>query len=100
MRLTPKELDRLTIFTVAEMARRRKNKGMKLNYPEAVGLITDEVMEQARAGMPYGQVLEYAGGILTGDDLMDGVADLINEILIEARFEDGTKLIVIEKPIK
>ncbi|HHX86930.1 MAG TPA: urease subunit gamma [Firmicutes bacterium] len=100
MRLTPKELDRLTIFTVAEMARRRKSKGIKLNYPEAVGLITDEVMEQARAGMPYEQVLEYASRILTRDDLMEEVADLINEILIEARFEDGTKLIVIEQPIK
>ncbi len=100
MRLTPKELDRLTIFTVAEMARRRKSKGVKLNHPEAVGLITDEVMEQARIGTPYEETLKYASNILTRDDVLEGVPELINEILIEARFEDGTKLIVIEQPIK
>lgn len=100
MHLTPKELDRLTIFTVAEMARRRKDNGIKLNHPEAVGLITDEVMEKARAGMAYEDVLEHASGILTREDVLEGVAELIDEILIEARFEDGTKLIVIVQPIK
>ena len=100
MHLTPKELDRLTIFTVAKMARRRKSKGIKLNHPEAVGLITDEVMEQARMGMSYEDALKYASGLLTREDVMEGVPELIHEILIEARFEDGTKLIVIEQPIK
>lgn len=100
MRLTPKEMDRLMIFTAAELARRRKSKGIKLNHPEAVALITDEVMEQARAGKSYEEVLEYASTILTKEDVLEGVPELINEILIEARFEDGTKLIVIEQPIK
>ncbi|HZK01663.1 MAG TPA: urease subunit gamma [Anaerovoracaceae bacterium] len=100
MHLTPKELDRLTIFTVAEMARRRKSKGIKLNHPEAMGLITDEVMEQARAGMPYEQISRYAKTLLTKDDVLDGVPELLNEVLIEAGFKDGTKLIVIDNPIE
>ena len=100
MRLTPKEMDRLTIFTAAELARRRHSRGIKLNHPEAVALICDELLEDARDGKSYEEVMERSAGILTKDEVMDGVAELANPIRIELGFLDGTKLIVVRDPIR
>jgi urease subunit gamma/beta len=99
MKLTPKELDRLTIFTLAELARRRKARGIKLNHPEAVALITDEVMEEARAGRSYHEVVAHGMQVLNEDDVMEGVAELASTLYIEPLFEDGTKLVVLHQPI-
>jgi urease subunit gamma/beta len=100
MKLTPREQDRLTIFTMAEMARRRRARGIPLNHPEAVALICDEVLEEARAGRPYGEVLELGGRLLERGDVMDGVAEMIPFIQVEALFPDGSKLLTIHRPIK
>ena len=100
MNLTPKELDRLTIFTLAELARKRKARGIKLNHPEAVALICDEVMEEARAGHSFDEVYAHAMQVLTEDDVMAGVAELASRIYIEPLFNDGTKLVVLHHPIQ
>lgn len=100
MKLTPKEQDRLTIFTLAELARRRRARGVRLNYPEAVALICDEVMEEARAGMDYDQVLQHGMQVLTEDEVMEGVAKLAETIFVETVFDDGTKLITLTRPIR
>src|SRR5215469_12676050 len=99
MKLTPKELDRLTIFTLAELARRRRARGIKLNHPEAVALITDEVMEEARAGRSYHDVVAHGMQVLNEDDVLEGVAELASTLYIEPLFEDGTKLVVLHQPI-
>jgi urease subunit gamma/beta len=99
MKLTPKELDRLTIFTLAELARKRKARGIKLNYPEAVALICDEVMEEARAGRSFDEVKAHGTQVLTEEDVMAGVVDLASRIYIEPLFDDGTKLVVLHHPI-
>jgi urease gamma subunit len=100
VRLTPKELDRLTIFSAAELARRRRARGLKLNHPEAVALICDEVMEEARAGRSYREVLEHGRGVLSRADVLDGVPELVGTIQVEAVFEDGTKLLTLHRPIR
>lgn len=100
MQLTPKEQDRLTIFTLAELARRRRARGIKLNYPEAVALICDEVMEEARAGKDYDEVIAHGMQVLTEADVMEGVPELASKIYIEPTFEDGTKLVVLHHPIR
>lgn len=100
MKLTPKEQDRLTIFTLAEMARKRRARGIKLNYPEAVALICDEVMEEARAGRGYDEVVAHGMQVLTEEDVMEGVAELASTISVEPLFDDGTKLVVLHKPIR
>jgi urease subunit gamma/beta len=100
MQLTPKEQDRLTIFTLAELARRRRARGIKLNYPEAVALICDEVMEEARAGRSYDEVIAHGKQVLTEADVMEGVADLASRIYVEPLFDDGTKLVVLHRPIQ
>ncbi len=100
MRLTPKEMDRLTIFTAAELARRRRNKGLKLNYPEAVALLSDELMEDGREGKSYEEVLQHATSILTCNDVLDGVPDLVTPLRLEVTFDDGNKLIYVEDPIR
>src|SRR5260370_19321409 len=100
MKLTPKEQDRLTIFTLAELARRRRARGMKLNYPEAVALICDEVMEEAGAGRSYEEVVAHGIKVLAEEDVMEGVAELANKIYIEPLFNDGTKLVVLHRPIQ
>jgi len=99
MRLTDKELDRLQIFTAAEMARRRKAKGLKLNYPESIALITDEVMEAVRAGATYAEVVDFAHQILTRDEVMEGVPELIPFVQLEVAFPDCTRLLTIRNPI-
>jgi urease subunit gamma/beta len=100
MKLTPKEQDRLTIFTLAELARKRRARGIKLNHPEAVALICDEVMEEARAGRSYDEVVAHGMQVLTEEDVMEGVAELASTISVEPLFDDGTKLVVLHKPIR
>jgi len=100
MKLTPKEQDRLTIFTLAELARKRRVRGIKLNYPEAVALISDEVMEEARAGRGYDEVIAHGMQLLNEDDVLPGVAELAETLYIEPLFDDGTKLIVLRSPIR
>ena len=100
MKLTPKEQDRLTIFTLAELARRRRARGIKPNYPEAVALICDEVMEEARAGRSYEEVIAHGKQVLTEADVMEGVAELASKIYLEPLFDDGTKLVVLHSPIQ
>ena len=100
MKLTPKEQDRLTIFTLAELARKRRARGIKLNYPEAVALICDEVMEEARAGGSYDAVVAHGMHLLTDEDVMKGVAELASRIYVEPLFDDGTKLVVLHRPIQ
>jgi urease subunit gamma len=101
MHLTPKEQERLLIFTAAEMARRRKRKGIKLNYPEAVAYISDEIQEKAREGDALvSDLIQYGATLLTRDDVMDGVGALLTELQVEALFPDGTKLVTVHQPIR
>jgi urease gamma subunit len=99
MRLTPTELDRLTIFTAAELARRRRAKGWKLTHPEALAIICDEMHEAARGGASYEQVVEAARTALGPDDVLEGVAELIGTVKIECLFGDGMRVLHVERPI-
>jgi urease subunit gamma/beta len=100
MLLTPTELERLTIFTAAELARRRRAKGLKLNYPEAVAIITDEILEGAREGRSVADLIGYGSTILSTDDVLSGIASMMNIIQVEGVFPDGTKLVTIHEPIR
>ncbi|MFN8523645.1 MAG: urease subunit gamma [Chloroflexota bacterium] len=100
MKLTPREQDRLTIFTMAELARKRLARGIKLNHPEAVALICDEVLEEARAGRSYAEALATGESVLKRADVIEGVAEMIPSIQIEAVFLDGSKLVTVHNPIK
>ena len=100
MRLTPREEDRLLLFTAAELARKRRARGLRLNHPEAVALICDEVLEATRDGQSYHDVLDLGGRVLGRDDVMEGVAEMIPLLQVEAMFEDGTKLLTIHRPIR
>src|ERR1700712_1852657 len=100
MNLTPTELDRLTIFSAAELARRYRSLGIKLSRPEAVALICDEVLTAARRDQPYEDIRDLAGRLLSTDDVMPGVMEMIPLICIEAGFAEGTKLIAIFDPIR
>ncbi|MBK4735580.1 urease subunit gamma [Noviherbaspirillum pedocola] len=99
MELTPREKDKLLIFTAALLAERRRARGLKLNYPEAVALITAAVMEGARDGRTVAELMSEGARILTRDDVMEGVAEMIPEIQVEATFPDGTKLVTVHHPI-
>jgi urease subunit gamma len=99
MELTPREKDKLLIFTAALLAERRKARGLKLNYPEAVALITAAVMEGARDGKTVAQLMAEGRTILTRGDVMEGVADMIGDIQVEATFPDGTKLVTVHQPL-
>ena len=100
MHLTPKEQKRLLIFTAAEMARRRKARGIKLNYPEAVAYISDEIQERAREGTAMvSELIQYGAQLLTRDDVMPGVPEMIPDVQVEATFPDGTKLVAVHEPI-
>jgi urease gamma subunit len=99
VKLTPKEMDRLTVFTMAELARRRQSRGIKLNHPEAVSIICDEVFEEARAGRTYDEAIEAARRVLTRDDVLPGVPEMIPILQIDAMFSDGTHLVTIRNPI-
>ena len=100
MKLTPREQDRLTIFTMAELARRRRARGLPLNHPEAVAFICDELLEEARAGRPYAEVVELGGRVLGRADVMEGIPEMLPLLQVEALFPDGSKLITIHQPIK
>jgi urease subunit gamma/beta len=100
MHLSPKESDRLLLFLAAELARRRRAGGLRLNYPEARALIADEICEGARRGQSVAELMDLGGGILTTDDVMPGVADLIDVLQVEPMFEDGQKLVTVHQPIR
>ena len=99
MELTPREIDKLTIFTAALVAERRKARGLKLNYPEAVAFITAAILEGARDGRTVAELMGYGATILGRDEVMDGVPEMIPEIQVEATFPDGTKLVTVHHPI-
>ncbi len=99
MELTPREKDKLLLFTAALLAERRKARGLKLNYPEAMALISAAVMEGARDGKTVAQLMSEGRTVLTRDDVMDGIADMIPDIQVEATFPDGTKLVTVHQPI-
>lgn len=100
MLLTPTELERLTIFTAAELARKRQSKKLKLNHPEAVAIIVDEVLEGAREGRSVAELISHGATILTTDDVMEGVRDMTPIIQVECMFPDGTKLVTVHDPIR
>ena len=100
MHLTPREQERLMLHTAADVARRRKERGVKLNYPEAAALLSATVMEAARDGMPVSELMVYGTTLLTTDDVMDGIADLLHDLQMEATFPDGTKLVTLHDPIR
>jgi len=99
MDLTPREKDKLLIFTAALLAERRRARGLKLNYPEAVAFITAAVMEGARDGRTVSDLMSYGTTLLGRDEVMEGVAEMIPEIQVEATFPDGTKLVTVHNPI-
>jgi len=99
MQLTPREKDKLLLFTAALLAERRKARGLKLNYPEAVAYISAAIMEGARDGQSVAELMSYGRTLLTRDDLMDGVAEMIPDVQVEATFPDGTKLVTVHEPI-
>lgn len=99
MDLSPREKDKLLIFTAALLAERRKARGLKLNYPEATAYISAAIMEGARDGKTVAELMSYGATLLTREDVMEGIAELIPEIQIEATFPDGTKLVTVHQPI-
>ncbi len=99
MELTPREKDKLLIFTAALVAERRKARGLKLNYPEAVALISAAILEGARDGRAVAELMSFGATILTRDDVMEGVPEMIPEVQVEATFPDGTKLVTVHHPI-
>jgi urease subunit gamma len=100
MQLTPQEKDKLLIFTAALLAERRKAKGLKLNYPEAIAYISAAILEGAREGRTVAELMSYGATWLTKDDVMDGIAEMIPEVQVEATFPDGTKLVTVHNPIQ
>jgi urease subunit gamma len=99
MELTPREKDKLLIFTAALLAERRKNRGLKLNYPEAVAYITAAIMEGVRDGKTVAELMAFGTTLLGRGDVMEGVPEMISEIQVEATFPDGTKLVTVHQPI-
>ncbi|MEE9397452.1 MAG: urease subunit gamma [Methylococcales bacterium] len=99
MELTPREKDKLLVFTAGLVAERRKARGVKLNYPEAIALISVEILEGARDGRSVAELMDYGRTILTQYDVMDGIAEMIDEVQVEATFPDGTKLVTVHNPI-
>ena len=100
MRLNPREKDKLLVSVAAMVARNRKQRGVKLNYPEAVALITDFVVEGARDGRSVADLMAAGAEVVTRDDCMDGIAEMIHDVQVEATFPDGTKLVTIHNPIR
>lgn len=100
MRLTPREIDKLLLHQAGELAKERKNRGVKLNYPEAVALISSECVERAREGATVAELMQYGRTLLSADDVMDGVAEMIDVVEVEATFPDGTKLVSVHNPIE
>lgn len=100
MELTPREKDKLLIFTAGLLAERRKARGLKLNYPEAIAYISAAILEGARDGKSVAELMSYGTTLLTRDDVMDGIAELVVEVQVEATFPDGTKLVTVHNPIQ
>lgn len=100
MHLSPRETEKLLIAVAADLARRRRARGLKLNHPEAVALITHEILEGARDGRTVAELMSYGTTILRREDVMEGVAEMISEVQVEATFPDGTKLVTVHNPIR
>jgi urease subunit gamma len=100
MHFTEREKEKLLITVAADLARKRKARGVKLNYPEAVALITSEIMEGARDGLSVAELMAQGGHILSRSDVMPGIAEMIGEVQVEATFPDGTKLVTVHEPIR
>jgi len=98
--LTPREQEKLLIFVAAELSRKRQARGLKLNYPEAIAIITAEIMEAARDGKSVAEIMVFGTTILKREDVMEGIAEMVHEVQVEATFPDGTKLITVHDPIK
>ncbi|HHZ69911.1 MAG TPA: urease subunit gamma [Methylococcaceae bacterium] len=99
MELTPREKDKLMLFTAALVAERRKNRGVKLNYPESVAYISAAIVEGARDGRSVAELMNYGRTLLSRDDVMEGIAEMIHDVQVEATFPDGTKLVTVHNPI-
>jgi len=100
MHLSPREQEKLLVVVAADLARRRQARGLRLNYPEAVALVTYEIMEAARDGKSVAELMSYGATLLKKDQVMEGVAEMIHEIQVEATFPDGTKLVTVHHPIR
>lgn len=100
MHLSPREMEKLMVFTAGELARKRKARGLKLNYPEAVALITSEILEEIRNGKTVAELMQLGTKILTKEEVLQGVAEMIPEIQVEGTFPDGTKLVTVHQPIQ
>ena len=100
MHLTPREQEKLLIFTAAEVARRRRGRGLKLNHPEAVALISAELLEGIRDGRSVSELMELGATILKRGDVMEGVPEMVDEVQVEGTFPDGTKLVTVHQPIR
>jgi len=99
MHLTPREVDKLLIYSAGELARKRRGRGLKLNHPEAVALITSEILELIRDGRSVAELMSYGATLLTREDVMPGVPEMLTELQIEGTFPDGTKLVTVHQPI-
>lgn len=99
MELTPREKDKLLIFMAGELARQRRARGLKLNYPESVALISSAIVEGARDGRSVAELMQFGTTLLSREDVMEGVAEMIHEVQVEATFPDGTKLVTVHNPI-
>ncbi|MEK7951041.1 urease subunit gamma [Luteolibacter soli] len=100
MHLSPREQEKLLVVVAADLARRRRDRGVKLNYPEVVALITAEIFEGARDGKSVAELMSYGTTLVTRDEVMEGVAEMIHDIQVEATFPDGTKLVTVHHPVR
>jgi urease subunit gamma len=100
LHLTPREQEKLMVFVAAELARKRQARGVKLNYPEAVAMISADILEAARDGKSVAEIMVLGTKILKPDDLMDGIAEMLHEVQVEATFPDGTKLVTVHDPVR
>lgn len=100
MHLTPREQEKLLIFVAAELARKRQKRGLQLNYPEAIAIITAEIMEAARDGKTVAEIMTFGTTILSRADVMEGIPEMLHEVQVEATFPDGTKLVTVHDPIR
>lgn len=100
MHLTPREQERLLIYVAGDVARRRRARGLKLNYPESMALLTAEILEWARDGKTVAEIMSLGATVLTANDVMEGISEMIHEVQVEATFPDGTKLVTVHDPIQ
>ncbi|HVI44072.1 MAG TPA: urease subunit gamma [Chitinophaga sp.] len=100
MHLTPRETEKLLLHLAGELAAKRKSRGLKLNYPESIALISSELLEAARDGRSVAELMQYGATILTREDVMEGIPEMIHDVQIEATFPDGTKLVTVHNPIR